>query len=147
MTEAQPSFPYPERAPVHLWVVGLVLVLWNGWGVAIAVASQSAWVPVIDTVTSAYFDAQPLWFVLLADLGPFAGLAGAVALLLQSRWALPLFVAQFAILTLANLYELAIGTSLLLSVPESRGMTGVLAILLLAQIAYVYGLKQRGRLT
>ncbi|WP_162249680.1 hypothetical protein [Altererythrobacter sp. Root672] len=127
--------------------MGLVLVLWNGWGVAIAVASQSAWVPVIDTVTSAYFDAQPLWFVLLADLGPFAGLAGAVALLLQSRWALPLFVAQFAILTLANLYELAIGTSLLLSVPESRGMTGVLAILLLAQIAYVYGLKQRGRLT
>ncbi|MBO9517501.1 MAG: hypothetical protein J7493_05500 [Porphyrobacter sp.] len=124
-----------------------MLVLWNGWGVAIAVASQTARMPAADAVASAYFEAQPLWFVLLADLGPFAGLAGAVALLLQSRWALPLFVTQLAILAAANLYELAIGTSLLLSIPESRGMTGTLAILLCAQIIYVYLLRQRGRLT
>ncbi|MBT2135565.1 hypothetical protein KK137_14600 [Croceibacterium sp. LX-88] len=146
VTEAQLSFPYPERAPAHLWLVGLALVLWNGWGVAIAVAAQTSRMPVVDAVTTAYFEAQPLWFVLLADIGPFAGLAGAVALLLQSRWALPLFVTQLAVLALANFYELAIGTSLLLSVPEARGATGVLAILLLAQIAYVHFQKRRGRL-
>lgn len=147
MNQVQTSYPYPERAPAHLWVVGLMLVLWNGWGVAIAVAAQTNRMPVADVVTSAYFDAQPLWFVLLADLGPFAGLAGAVALLVQSRWALWLFAAQFTILAIANLYELAIGTSLLLSIPESRGMTATLAVLLLGQIAYVYLLKRRSRLT
>ena len=69
---------------------------------------------------AAYFAAQPSWFVFFADIGPIAGVAGAVALLLQSRWAPLLFVAQFGAIALANAYEVAAGTSLLLTNSESR---------------------------
>ena len=147
MTEGPPSYPRPQRAPAHLWVVGFLLVLWNGWGVAFALAAQTARLPAIDPDASAYFEAQPLWFVLFADLGPLAGVAGAVALLLQSRWATGLFVAQLAVIALANAYELAIGTSLLLGSPEARVPSAVLLLLLAGQIVYARAMRRRGVLS
>ncbi len=130
MIEGPLSYSSPERAPAHLWVVGLLLVLWNGWGLAFAIAAQTDRLPAVEPEASAYFEAQPLWFVVLADLGPVAGIAGAVALLLQSRWATWLFVTQIAVIVLANAYEVAIGTSLLLSNGEARLTTLVIAVLI-----------------
>ena len=131
------------RAPLHLWVIGLMLVLWNGLGVALAIAAQTARMPSVDPEISAYFDNQPLWFVLLADLGPFAGLAGAVALLLRSRTAVWFFVAQVAVTGLANGYELLAGSSLLLTSAESRTASVVLAAFIAAEIAYAWFLARR----
>ena len=139
------SVPYAERprAPLHLWVVGVLLVLWNGLGVAIAIAAQTARLPSVDPEVTAYFDNQPLWFVLFADLGPFAGVAGAVALLLRWRHALWFFVAQLAIITVANAYEVLAGTSLLVTSAESRSASLVLAILIAGEIAYAWFLTRR----
>ena len=130
-------------APLHLWVLGVLLVLWNGLGVALAIAAQTARIPSVDPQISAYFDNQPLWFVLLADLGPFAGLAGAVAILLQSRTAMWLFIAQLAITSLANGYEVMTGSSLLLTSPETRTASLVLATFIAAEIAYAWFLARR----
>ena len=130
-------------APLHLWVVGVLLVLWNGLGVALAIAAQTARMPSVDPEISAYFDNQPLWFVLLADLGPFAGIAGAVALLLRSRTAMWFFVAQFAITGIANAYEVLVGSSLLLTEPDTRSASLVLAAFVAAEIAYAWFLTKR----
>jgi hypothetical protein len=139
------SAPYAprERAPVHLWVVGLLLVLWNGLGVALAIAAQTARMPSVDPEITAYFDSQPLWFVIFADLGPFAGLAGAVALLLHSRTAMWFFVAQICITGLANGYEVLLGRSLLLTNPDTRTASLVLAVCIAAEIAYAWFLTRR----
>ena len=130
-------------APLHLWVVGVLLVLWNGLGVALAIAAQTARMPSVDPDISAYFDNQPLWFVLIADLGPIAGLAGAVAMLLQSRTALWFFVAQIVITSLANGYEVVVGSSLLLTNPETRNASLVLAVFIAAEIGYAWFLTRR----
>ena len=131
------------RVPLHLWVVGVLLVLWNGLGVALAIAAQTARLPSVDPDITAYFDSQPLWFVLFADLGPFAGLAGSVALLLQSRFAIRFFAAQLAIIAVANAYEVLIGTSLLLTSPGSRSASLFLAAVIGAEIAYAWFLTRR----
>lgn len=144
MTEEPLIYPRHERAPSHLWVIGVLLVLWNGWGIALAIAAQTDQLPFIDPKASAYFGTQPLWFVLFADTSPLAGMAGAVALLLQSRWAPRLFITQAAILGLANAYELAVGTSLLFSTPESRIPTLVLFVLILGQYGYARMMARRG---
>jgi hypothetical protein len=146
MSEGPPTHTRLARAPFHLWVVGLLLVLWNGWGVAMAIATQTNRLPFLDPVTTAHFSAQPLWLVLFGDLGPLAGVAGGVALLLQSRWALTLFIAQFAILALANAYEVALGRSILLMVPETRMWTAILLAMMAFQIGYARLLKRRGTL-
>lgn len=144
MKDGQTSLRHTGRTPTHIWVVGLLLVLWNGWGVALAVAAQTARLPAVDAETTAYFDAQPLWFVLLADIGPIAGLAGAVAILLQSRWAAWLFLTQIVVLALSNTYEVAAGTSLLLSNPDSRAGIAMLVMLLFAQFLYARAMMRRG---
>lgn len=69
---------------------------------------------------------------------------GGASLLLQSQWALRFFVAQIVILTLANTYEVAVGTSLLLGSPDVRVATAVLAVLLLAQALYARVMTKRG---
>lgn len=133
----------PAKAPIHLWLVGILLVLWNGWGVALAIGVQTKQLPTMNPEDIAFFDAQPLWLVIVADLGALAGVAGAVSLLLLSRWAVRFFVAQVAIIGSTNLYEVAIGTSLLLTSSEVRVSTAILIVLLCAQIAYAWTMRRR----
>src|SRR3954469_16588378 len=120
MTPPPSSYPRPERVPLHFWAVGLLLVLWNCWGLLGAVAAQIHMLPEMPEQAVAYLDRQPLWFMIVGDLSPLAGAAGALALLVQSRWAPGLFVVQIGVLVLANGYDLIIGRSPLLTVAETR---------------------------
>lgn len=133
----------PPKAPFHLWLVGLLLVLWNAWGVALAVGVQTRQLPTMSPEDAAFFEAQPLWIVIVADLGAVAGVAGAVSLLLQSRWALRFFLLQVALIGFTNLYEVANGTSLLLRSQEVQHTIMVVAVLLAAQILYAWVMKRR----
>lgn len=144
MSEGSQGVPSPAKAPRHLWVVGLLLVLWNGWGIAIAIAAQTASLPAPDPEVAAYFAEQPSWFVLFADIGPIAGVAGSVALLLQSRWAPMLFAVQLGVLTVANLFEIVIGTSPLLTNVESRVGSLVLLVVIFGEIVYARAMARRG---
>ena len=133
------------RAPLHLWVVGLLLVFWNSWGLALAVSAQLGSLPPdVPEGTATYFAEQPLWFVILADIGPLAGVAGAVALLLQHRLAAKLFVIQLVVIALSNAFELATGRSLLLSDPMALWGTLFLLPLLAGQILYAQYLRRKG---
>ena len=133
------------RAPLHLWVVGLLLIFWNSWGLALAVSAQLGSLPPdVPEGTATYFAEQPLWFVILADIGPLAGVAGAVALLLQHRLAAKLFVIQLVVIALSNAFELATGRSLLLSDPMALWGTLFLLPLLAGQILYAQYLRRKG---
>jgi len=127
-----------------LWVVGLLLVLWNAWGVALAIGAQTRRMPLMNAEDSAFFEGQPLWIAIVADLGALAGVAGAASLLLQSRWAFRFFIAQIAIIGFTNGYEVAVGRSLLLTSPDLRIATAVLALLLGAQAYYARAMLRRG---
>jgi hypothetical protein len=127
-----------------LWAVGLLLVLWNCWGLLGAIAAQRGLFPEMPEEASAYFERQPLWFMALADLSPLSGVAGAIAVLLQSRWAPRLFMAQITIALLAMAYDLAMGTSLLLDGGPAWGGTAFLLTVLFAQYLYARFLLKRG---
>jgi hypothetical protein len=145
MDEEPPPQRARIRAPVHLWLVGVLLVLWNAWGLAIALAAQSGqFFGDVPEGTEAYFATQPLWFVLIADIGPFAGVAGAVALLLQHRLASRLFALQLIVIVLSNGYELAVGRSLLPRDPTALWGTLFLLPLLAGQILYARHLQRKG---
>lgn len=134
-----------RRAPFHLWVIGALLVLWNGWGAALAFVAQFGEMPDAPPEAVAYFESQPLWFVLFADIGPLAGIGGAVALLLQHRIAAKLFMLQLAVIVLANTYEVLAGTSFMLRQPTAAVGTLLFLLPLLAgQIIYARWLERKG---
>ena len=71
---------------------------------------------------------------------------GSIALLLQSRWAPRLFVAQIVIVLLTNAYEMALGRSLLLAGGPVWGSTAFLLAVLAGQVLYARYLHKRGLL-
>ncbi len=146
MTPAPHNHARPARVPLHFWLIGLAILLFNCWGLLGSIMAQVHLFPEMPDEAIAYLDRQPLWFTLFSELSPLAGAAGSVALLVESRWAPRLFVVQLAILVAANLYELALGTSPLLTVSGTRLWTAFLVTVLTAQTLYALRMARRGLL-
>ena len=85
----------PTRAPMHLWIVGALALLWNGFGSYDYLMTRmrnkdylAGMMPNVDPeATLAWVDAFPVWAQFGWGLGVWAGLAGGALLLLRSRWA------------------------------------------------------------
>lgn len=146
MSVRPPPVTSEPRAPPHLFVLAFLLLLWNAWGMLLAIVTQTGQMT-FRPEDASYFAAQPLWLVLIADIAPFAGVAGAVALLLQARAAVWLFGIQLGVLVLTNGYELVSGTSIMFFNPDTVAPFIGLLVILVAQIAYARWLQKRGVLT
>lgn len=88
----------PLRTPIHLWVVGIVSLLWNGFGctdylmIRMRNLDWLSQTPGVDPQTMlAWVDSFPLWAQLGWGLGVWMGLAGSILLLMRHRWAVPAF--------------------------------------------------------
>jgi hypothetical protein len=83
------------RTPIHLWIVGILSLLWNAFGAYDYIMTRmrdtdylAEMMPGIDpNATLAWIDGFPIWAQFGWGLGVWAGVAGAVLLLLRSRFA------------------------------------------------------------
>ena len=84
-----------RRTPVHLWIVGILSLLWNAIGCYDYLMTRlrdtdylSSMMPGTDpNAVLAYIDSFPIWAQAGWALGVWGGLAGAVLLLIRSRYA------------------------------------------------------------
>lgn len=88
------------RTPWHLWVVGVVAALWNGYGCVDYTMTQTqgdVWLTSMGMTEPAiaYFHAMPAWTHAVWAIGVWGGLLGAILLLLRRKWATPVFVVSF----------------------------------------------------
>ena len=88
------------KAPWHLWVVGVVAVLWNGFGCfdfTMTYTQGEAWFDSMGMTEpqKAYFDAMPAWTHVAWAVGVWGGLLGGLTLLLRRRWATTIFLISF----------------------------------------------------
>lgn len=83
------------RTPAHLWIVGILSLLWNGFGAVDYVMTRmrntdylaSAMPGVDPNAALAWIDGFPLYAQIGWGMGVWLGLLGSVLLLLRSRWA------------------------------------------------------------
>lgn len=104
-------------APWHLWVVGIVSLLWNGFGGYDYTMTQlrdrdyiaSMVEPMGMNVDAAmaYYDAFPLWADAFWALGVWGSVAGSLLLLLRSRYAFHAFAGSLLGLIGAMAYQFA----------------------------------------
>ena len=88
------------RVPVHLWVIGVLATLWNGFGCYDYLMTRTRNVDYLQSMMPgadpqaifAWVEAFPIWAQAGWGLGPWAGLAGSILLLLRSRFAVHAFV-------------------------------------------------------
>ena len=84
-----------EKSPIHLWIVGGLATLWNGFGCFDYLMTRTrgaayieSMMPTLDgDAMMAYIDSFPIWAALGWGLGVWAGLAGSIFLLLRKSWA------------------------------------------------------------
>ncbi|WP_337188957.1 hypothetical protein [Phenylobacterium sp.] len=88
-------------APWHLWLVGAVAVLWNGYGAFGYLMTHfrgEAFMRSAGMTEAqvAFAAGAPAWMTAAWAIGVWAALAGSLLLLLRSKWALHAFVVSIA---------------------------------------------------
>jgi hypothetical protein len=130
----------------HLWLVGILTLLWNGSGAATILMAQTGRALDMDPYEIAYYAAQPRWFVLTTDLATFLPLAAGVALLMRSRSAVWLFALSLVLIVANNAYDVAAGTSLAIKDQDWRVLIVAITAIALAQFGYAWTVEKRGAL-
>nr|WP_137676252.1 hypothetical protein [Parerythrobacter lutipelagi] len=78
-----------KQAPWHLWVVGILTLLWNGVGIWSYISTQTGNLDGfgMSDEAIAYVTGFPAWADSLWALGVWGAFVGSILLLLRSRWA------------------------------------------------------------
>jgi hypothetical protein len=137
------SAPVRKR-PWHLWVVAILTFLWNGLGAYTIMMAQAGRLSDVDAEETAYYAAQPIWFVIATDMALVLPLAAAVALLFGSQKAVWLFALSVIAIVVNNTYDVAARTSLALA---DRGwfiLTTIIVTIAVLQLAYAWAMRKRG---
>jgi hypothetical protein len=82
------------RAPAHLWIVGVLALLWNGFGCFDYLMTNLKNKTYLSQLTAdqlAYMNSLPAWLTGVWAVGVWGGLAGSILLLLRSRHAVWVF--------------------------------------------------------
>jgi hypothetical protein len=83
-----------SKTPLHLWVIGGVTLIWNGFGAFDYLMTQlrvDAYMSSFTAEQLEYFYSYPAWAVAAWATGVWFAFGGSVALLLRSRFAVPIF--------------------------------------------------------
>ena len=142
------------RAPLHLWIVGILSFLWNCFGAYDYLMTRTrgaeyiaTTMPVVDAdAAMAWIDAMPLYAQIGWGLGVWLALLGSVLLLVRSRWAVWSFGLSLAGAVASIGYQLALA-------PPMPGATGgaaskvmpiVILAVALALLLYARAMEKKG---
>lgn len=106
------------KTPGHLWLVGIVSLLWNAFGGYDYTMSQMRDPAYLEATMGpmgmsvdqsiAFLDSFPVWADVLWALGVWGSVAGSLLLLLRSRFAVIAFLASLAGAVLSFAYQYTI---------------------------------------
>jgi len=107
------------RTPVHLWIVGILSLLWGCMGAYDYVMTRmhnlayfKTMMPNADpTTVYAFLDGMPIYASIGWGLGVWGGLLGAVLLLVRSRYAVWAYAASFVGMLLSFGWQLFVATN------------------------------------
>ena len=143
------------RAPIHIWIVGILALLWNGFGCYDYFMTRTSGAAYIDSMMHtdqgsaimAYINGFPIWVSAAWGFGVWGGLAGALLLLMRSRHA----VAAFAVSAIGAVVGL--GWQILnpsgiaeMSETVNRVMPYVIIVVAVALFLYARAVEKKGLL-
>jgi hypothetical protein len=135
-------------APWHLWLVGLLMLVWNAlscYSHVMTLSQNDAFFRAggITPDIAAYFAALPAWYVAAWTIGVWGGVLAAVALLMRKSWAV-WWVA-------ASQLAMVINSVATLLNPNARevlgrvGSIGAIAVIILGAFLVLYSMAMKRR--
>ena len=146
MTEDTMPAPAKGSVPWHLWLVGVLALLWNGYGGYDYVMTQTnnaAYLANYTEAQRAYFDSFPMWMEAVWAIGVWGGDLGSILLLLRSKWAFHALLASLIAFAMSVVYGQTTGGN---AVMGSMGLifSGVIFLIGLALVMYARAMTKRG---
>ena len=103
-----PSRASTVATPWHLWLVGVLALLWNSMGAFDYLMTQTRNESYMSQFTPeqlAYFYAFPAWVVSTWALSVWGGVLASVLLLLRNRWAVTVFGVSLVTMVITTIYN------------------------------------------
>jgi ribose/xylose/arabinose/galactoside ABC-type transport system permease subunit len=136
------------RTPWHLWVIGVVALLWNAIGAFDYVMTETrnaAYMSAFTPEQLAYFYGFPGWVTAAWAIAVWGGVVGAVLLLLRRRLAVPVFLASLVAMVLTTVHNYVLSNGLdIFQDAGSRAFTCVIFVIALALFLYARAAAKRG---
>jgi hypothetical protein len=146
MGEVEANVAGPGRTPVHLWIVGVLSLLWNlmgAWDYAATKLGLEFYLSQFPEEMLAFVDAMPAWATAAWAFGVWGALAGSVGLLLRKKWAFWAFAVSLAGLFFGTIYSYVLSNG-----SELMGATGAIfnvLIWIVAIFLLVYSKAMAGK--
>ena len=135
------------KAPRHLWIVGVIAVLWNAIGAFDYAATQLRLESYMGQFTAEqleYFYGFPAWAVAAWAIAVWSSLLGSVALLLRKAWATWLFGAALVGMALTTLYNFVLTDGAALMGGGAVAFSAVIWAIALFLFVYARAMAGRG---
>lgn len=130
------------KAPLHLWVIGLLMLLWNGMGAmdyVMTVSRDPDYLAQFTPERLAFLDAFPSWAKASWALAVWLYVLGSIFILLRSRHAVWMLTGGLFFMIVTTIHNL-----FLAKIPAQDTMSGLeiaftLVIFVLAILQIIYG--------
>ncbi len=137
------------KAPWHLWLIGVIAVLFNSIGVfdfvmAMAKGEQYMASAGMTPDQIAHYRDMPAWMTAVWAIGVWSAFLASILLLLRRKLAFPIFVLSLAAFLLSLLYTYVLTDGGAVMGKQMAITSAVIAILLLIFSWYSYAMGKRG---
>lgn len=145
MTEQ--AAPEGVKAGWHIWLVGIIGILWNGFGCfdfTMTVTKNAAYLEPYPKEMLDYWFSMPWWMFGIWAVGVFGAFLGSAALLMKSKASVTLFAAAF----IASVISFVVG-AMDQNAPRMEGQDFfpyLIMVIGFGFFAYAYWQSRRGAL-
>ena len=131
------------KTPAHLWIVGVLSLLWNSVGAFDYLATQlqlESYMSQFSEEQLAYFYGFPAWTVAAWAFGVWGSFTGSIGLLLRKKWAVIAFGVALAGLFVSSIYNFGFSNG-----AEMMGIGGVIFTVIIWIVAILLFLYSRAQ--
>jgi hypothetical protein len=145
-THATESVDTSGRTPWHLWLVGILALLWDAVGAFDYVATQFRMESYMSQFTPEqleFFYGFPAWVVAFWALAVWGGLLGSVLLLMRRRLAVAVFLTSFLSMVVTSIHNFLLVDGLEVMGSTGAAFSGVIFFIALG--LWLYARAMAGR--
>ena len=138
------------RTPRHLWVVGILAVLWDSVGAFDYLMTQTRNESYMGQFTPEqleYFYGFPAWVVAFWALAVWGGLLGSVLLLLRKRVAVPVLLVSFVSMVVTAIHNFLLTNGMEVMGAGGAAFSVVIFAVALGLWLYARKMAEKGVLT
>jgi len=136
-----------QRAPWHLWVVGIIALLWNAMGAFdyVMTETRNEWYMSQFTPEQLeYYSSFPAWVVALWAIAVWGGLLASLLLLFRKRSAATLYLVSFFAMVVTTVYNFVLSSTDIASDTASLVFSAVIFVMALLLLLYARAMRRRG---